>query len=256
VLYNNSEPKSILIGLGGIQSLLSGLLLLSMFIASCGIPNFNPPPGTPSLRTIGTDILIDLEPTNLERTQGILILYKFYNGDSADDYAAEHALINTYINGNQAYSDLIARGYRIALTLGTVPDVPTFLFTDYPALFTDLVLEAGFESDLAGDYIIIQTVNFITQTGTGSLNIKIKNDTINLVRNDGAGNEIASFGNLIPSDPIASDQNDLPEIMPPVDVELNFAVFGYRSTFGEGITYSLPGILTVNDVISKFTLSL
>jgi hypothetical protein len=109
------------------------------------------------------------------------------------------------------------------------------LFTDYPALFTDLVLEAGFESDLAGDYIIIQTVNFITQTGTGSLNIKIKNDTINLVRNDGAGNEIASFGNLIPSDPIASDQNDLPEIMPPVDVELNFAVFGYRSTFGKGL---------------------
>jgi hypothetical protein len=226
--------------------------------SSCGIPTFNPPPGQPNLRKTGTDIFINIAPTNLEITQGLVILYKLYDADdTGNNYAAEFPSITSYINGNIAYTDLLSRGYRQVLITGETSHTPTIEFSDLPFLFTDLLFEAGFVSDELEDYIRLDA-------GVGILQIEVvDSDGPNLApksltRNDGEDNEITGvdFTSFDSSD---ANQNDLPVTDPPgiLDrVELNFAVFGYRSTFGEGITYSLPGLLAVSDVIAKFTLSL
>lgn len=222
------------------------ILLLSFGVLplSCGIPQFSPLPTTPSLQVTGTDILLSLEPTTNEYTQGIVIMYKIYERDGLTSSVYNNLM--GYTLGSQAYDAFVQAGYAVVVNASTgTADTPSLVLSDFPTLFTDPTLEAGFTSSATSDRIELifggnsLTVNVfqgITELGSWAL------------QRNGASIYNPDFTQLISN--YKTSDSDVPVTFingnEPLDIAI--AVFGYRSSFGEGVQYSLPALVTPTEV--------
>ncbi len=220
---------------------VSGLLL-----SACGIPQFSIPPANIALTKTDVEVFVNVEPTSLEETQGLLVLYKIYNqSDSGATYSVEQPVISSYLNGQQAHSDLIRRGYRTISVQGDGASVPTISFADFPTLFSDSQLGNGISSSASfGVSIQFDTISDMTINFTGAGGSLIGSRV--LQRNLGAGSD-RGFEYLI--DEYQAGDDDVPDSFASGDdLELSIVVFGYRGSFGEGAQYSKPGFLTPSNV--------
>jgi hypothetical protein len=239
-----------------ILKIITLVVMLSAVLTACGIPSFNAPPGRPSFSNFGgSEIYLNFERTTEEATRGLILLYKFYDEDDApNSFSSERSLITAYTNGNQAYLDMLNRGYTAVLNgKAGVEDIPTLAFADFETFFTDARLDVtGGFSSTSSDGIILKFNGIDGAFLDIVIGGTVSEPDRELLRDTAVDGETSfAIGS-----PLPANYREAHEDMPDTFVEsgdaliLVFAAFGYRSTFGEGQTYSLPAVMAVSDVFN------
>lgn len=221
------------------------IVLFCFALVSCGIPSVSNPPAQPSITASGQTVYISLDETDIDTTQGIVILYKFYSSTST--YETQLDTMESYTSGNTAYSSMLNLGFETVYNYESSTLVtPTISFSDdaYSTIFTTTALAAGLESSSGGGIKI-------EHDSTNGAVLSVFSGTtvyseITLAREplDDEGYHLSFI-----DDEVSYDDDDVSVGSAGTSVYLVFAAFGYRSTFEDGTQFSLPGLLPSADNI-------